>query len=313
MGKPRIKDLVKLTASPQPSGSTWGLEARASPAAWLCPAQSLDHGEASCRLSPPAAVARPREFTWSLNRPPSQREGALSFAHLVTVPIILTNECYCCSRFTGETTGSAKIRLKSHSLWDLPAAGLYFSVSEMGLTRMPCSEPRSRHPQGLGHASSSSVSSSHRQRKAGGSRGFKFPPSLFSVILPGSSALAAWIVGCGAWGGELPVAAKTLLVAFRDPARLQVLLAPERSLWGKPGETRSCRSAAPGSEQCCAGLFPVASASSGQRCPPRSRQPPGERRRRQEVRGLQLAGSRARGCVPRVSGERLCGEGGGTG
>lgn len=145
-------------------------------------------------------MARPREFTWSLNRPPSQREGALSFAHLVTVPIILTNECCCCSRFTGEKTGSAKIKLQSHSLWDLPAAGLYFSVSEMGLTRMPCSEPRSRHPQGLGHASSSSVSSSHRQRKAGGSRGFKFPPSLFSVILPGSSALAAWIVGCGAWG-----------------------------------------------------------------------------------------------------------------
>lgn len=145
-------------------------------------------------------MARPREFTWSLNCPPSQREGALSFAHLVTVPIILTNECCCCSRFTGEKTGSAKIKLKSHSLWDLPAAGLYFSVSEMGLTRMPCSEPRSRHPQGLGHASSSSVSSSHRQRKAGGSRGFKFPPSLFSVILPGSSALAAWIVGCGACG-----------------------------------------------------------------------------------------------------------------
>lgn len=200
------------------------------------------------------AVARPREFTWSLNRPPSQREGALSFAHLVTVPIILTNECYCCSRFTGEKTGSAKIRLKSHSLWDLPAAGLYFSVSEMGMRRMPCSEPRSRHPQGLGHASSSSVSSCHHQRKAGGSRGFKFPPSLFSVILPGSSALAAWIVGCGAWGGELPVAAKTLLMAFRDPARLHVLLAPERSLRGKPGATRSCRSAAPGSEQCCAGL-----------------------------------------------------------
>lgn len=115
---------------------------------------------------------------------------------------------------------------------------------------------------------------------------------MFSVILPGSSALAAWIVGCGAWG----------LRRGAESSRSQ----PKHCLWRSGTQRGSMCSwrrrgvsgaslVRPGAvaqphpgPSSTAQAFPVV--SSGQRCPPRSRQPPGERRRRQEVRRATARG-----------------------
>lgn len=183
--------------------------------------------------------------------------------------------------------GLAKIKRKPHSLWDLLAAGLCFSVPKMGITRMPRSEPGPAIRRGSGQTSGSSPSGAHHGRKelALLKKGRKregvgaLRSQRVGVFCDFAGKFCAGPVECGAWGvgcGAESSRSQPKHCSWHLETQRGSLCSrrPERSRQAKPGATRSCHSAAPGSQRRCVCLssrLSVSAVPQGRASRPRER------------------------------------------